>query len=40
VEVAARAQVAITMAVLSYQQGKVLFFDEKNFKVVDKAPKA
>jgi hypothetical protein len=40
VEVAARAQVAITMAVLSYQQGKVLFFDEKNFKVTDKAPKA
>ncbi len=40
VEVAARAQVAITMAVMSYQQGKVLFFDEKNFKVVDKAPKA
>ena len=40
VEVAARAQVAITMSVLSYQQGKVLYFDEKNFKVVDKAPKA
>ena len=40
VEVAARAQVAITMAVLSYQQGKVLYFDEKNFKVVDKPVKA
>jgi len=40
VEVAARAQVAITMAVESYRQGKVLYFDEKNFKMTDKAPKA
>lgn len=40
VETAARAQVTITMAVHSYRQGKVLYFDEKNFKVVDKAPKA
>lgn len=39
VETAARAQVTITMAVQSYRQGKVLYFDEKNFKVVDKAPK-
>ena len=27
------------MAVSSYQQGKVLYFDEQNFKVTDKAPK-
>jgi predicted dehydrogenase len=40
VEVAARAQVAISMAVMSYQQGKVLYFDEQKFKVTDKAPKA
>ena len=39
VEVAAHAQVAISMAVSSYQQGKVLYFDEKSFKVTDKAPK-
>ncbi len=40
VETAGHAQVVITMAVQSYRQGKVLYFDEKNFKVVDKAPKA
>jgi len=40
VETAAKAQVAITMAVQSYRQGKVLYFDEANFKIVDKAPKA
>lgn len=40
VEVAARAQVAITMAVHSYRQGRVLYFDEKNFKIVDKPVKA
>jgi predicted dehydrogenase len=40
VETAARAQVTITMAVQSYRQGKVLYFDEKSFKVSDKAPKA
>jgi predicted dehydrogenase len=40
VETAGRAQVAITMAVESYQKGKVLYFDEKNFKVVDKPVKA
>ncbi len=40
VETAARAQVLITMAVQSYRQGKVLYFDEKKFKVVDKAPRA
>jgi predicted dehydrogenase len=40
VETAGRAQVAITMAVNSYRNGKVLYFDEKNFKVVDKPVKA
>ncbi len=40
VETAARAQVLITMAVHSYREGKVLYFDEKKFKIVDKAPKA
>jgi predicted dehydrogenase len=39
VETAARAQVVITMAVHSYRQGKVLYFDERNFKMSDKAPK-
>ncbi|HPT24947.1 MAG TPA: Gfo/Idh/MocA family oxidoreductase [Bryobacteraceae bacterium] len=39
VETAARAQVVITMAVHSYRQGKVLYFDERSFKVSDKAPK-
>jgi hypothetical protein len=39
VETAAKAQVAITMAVMSYRQGRVLYFDEKTFKVTDKAPK-
>ncbi|MBX5495911.1 MAG: Gfo/Idh/MocA family oxidoreductase [Bryobacteraceae bacterium] len=40
VETGARAQVVITMAVQSYRQGKVLYFDEKNWKIVDKPPKA
>lgn len=40
VETAGRAQVLITMAVQSYRQGKVLYFDEKNFKIVDKPAKA
>ncbi len=40
VETAARAQVLITMAVESYRQGRVLYFDEKNWKVVTEAPKA
>lgn len=38
VETAARAQVLITMAVQSYRVGKVLYFDEQKFKIVDKAP--
>jgi predicted dehydrogenase len=40
VETAACAQVLITMAVQSYRQGKVLYFDEKNFKVTDTRPRA
>lgn len=40
VETAGHAQVAITMAVQSFRQGKVLYFDEKSFKVVDKPVKA
>lgn len=40
VDTAARAQAVITMAVQSYRQGKVLYFDEKNWKIVDKPVKA
>ena len=40
VETGARAQVLITMAVNSYREGRVLYFDEKNWKVVPKAPRA
>lgn len=40
VETAARAQVAITMSVQSYRQGKVLYFDERTFKVTDKPVRA
>ncbi len=40
VEVAARAQVTITMAVESYRRGKVLYFDEKKFQIVEKPPAA
>jgi len=39
VETAAHAQVVIVMAVESYRQGKVLYFDEKTWKVVSKPPK-
>jgi len=38
VETAARAQVLITMAVQSYRTGKIVYFDEQKFKIVDKAP--
>lgn len=38
VETAACAQVLITMAVQSYRQGKIVYFDEKKFQVVDKPP--
>ncbi len=34
VETAAHAQVLITMAVQSYREGRVLYFDEKNWKIV------
>lgn len=40
VETAARAQVAITLAVHSYRQGKVLYFDEAKFKMTDKPVRA
>lgn len=40
VETAAHAQVLITMAVHSYRQGKVLYFDETKWKVTDKPIKA
>lgn len=40
VETAACAQVLITMAVESYRQGKVLYFDEKKWKVSDRPVKA
>jgi predicted dehydrogenase len=40
VETAARAQVLISMGVQAYRQGKVLYFDEKNWKVSDKPVKA
>ena len=40
VETAARAQVLITMAVDSYRQGRILYFDERRFKVVTKPPRA
>jgi predicted dehydrogenase len=40
VETGACAQALITMAVQSYREGRVLYFDEKNWKIVPKAPKA
>ena len=40
VETGARAQVLITMAVQSYREGRVLYFDEKTWKVSPKAFKA
>jgi predicted dehydrogenase len=40
VETGAKAQVAISMAVQSFRDGKVLYFDEKRWKVTDKPPKA
>jgi predicted dehydrogenase len=40
VETAARAQVLITMSVLSYREGRVLYFDADKFRVTAKAPKA
>jgi predicted dehydrogenase len=40
VDTAARAQVLITMAVQSYREGRVLYFDDKNWKVTDKPLRA
>ncbi|MEZ5355974.1 MAG: Gfo/Idh/MocA family oxidoreductase [Bryobacteraceae bacterium] len=40
VETGARAQVLISMAVQSVREGRVLYFDDKNWKVVPKAPRA
>jgi hypothetical protein len=40
VDTAFRAQVTITMSVMSYREGRVLYWDEKNMKVVPKPPKA
>jgi len=40
VETGARAQVLITMAVRSFREGKVMYFDEKTWKVSDKPAKA
>jgi predicted dehydrogenase len=40
VETAARAQVLISMSVQSYREGRILYFDEKNWKVLTKPPKA
>ncbi len=40
VETAAHAQVLISMSVMSYRQGKVLYFDEAKWKVTDRPVKA
>jgi predicted dehydrogenase len=40
VETAARAQVLISMAVMSYRQGRVLYFDDKTWNVTSEPPKA
>jgi predicted dehydrogenase len=40
VDTAGRAQVLITMAVQSYREGRVLYFDKEKFKIVPKAPRA
>jgi predicted dehydrogenase len=39
VETAFRAQVTISMAVQSYREGRVLYWDEKNLKVTNKPAK-
>ena len=39
VETGARAQVLISMAVQSYREGRVLYFDDEKWKVVSKPPK-
>lgn len=40
VETAAKSQIVINLAVQSYREGKVLYWDEKKWKAVDRAPKA
>ncbi|MFN3323669.1 MAG: Gfo/Idh/MocA family oxidoreductase [Bryobacteraceae bacterium] len=40
VETGARAQVVISMAVQAYREGRILYFDEKTWKVSPKPPKA
>jgi predicted dehydrogenase len=40
VETGAKAQVLISMAVQSFKEGRVLYFDEKTWKVSPKPPKA
>ena len=40
VETGAKAQTVINLAVQSYREGKVKFWDEKNWKAVDKPAKA
>ena len=40
VETGFRAQVTISMAVQSYREGRVLYWDEKNLKVTTKPPRA
>jgi predicted dehydrogenase len=40
VETGARAQALITMAVQSYREGRVLYFDERSWKVTQKPPRA
>jgi hypothetical protein len=40
VDTALHAQVTISMAVQSYREGRVLYWDDKAMKVVPKAPKA
>jgi len=40
VDTAFRAQVTISMSVMSYREGRVLYWDDKNMKVVPKPPRA
>ena len=40
VETGARAQILITLAVKSFRESKVMYFDEKSWKVGDKPVKA
>ena len=40
VDTAFRAQVTISMSVMSYREGRVLYWDDKNMKVLAKPPKA